>query len=294
MRNIDEVAEGIFRLETPLLTAQYPSVAYVIKDTASAMIDPSPSANVPALLDALRHLAIKELDYILPTHLHMDHYGGTGAFSRLYPKAKVVVHPRYARHAIDPSRMIEAFKMVFGSDFEERFGTVEPVAEDVLLLPQDGEAIAVGDKELEFIYTPGHAPHHLAIYDRKARGLFCGEALGLPDFQLPAAPPMSFDLDTYIGTIEKLRGMNLGAEMVFVSHGTVERESSAVMQRALDNISIYGDMVLYGLRNGDAPEKIERHIGTDIERRHGVRVAQRGLNVTVAGLSIYFKSKGIV
>jgi len=291
--NLSEVADGIYRVETPLLTAQYPSVAYIIRDAACAMIDPSPSANVPTLLDALNSLAIRTLDYILPTHLHMDHYGGTGALSRLYPNAKVVVHPRYARHAIDPSHMVEAFKMVFGADFESRFGTVEPVPESRLLLTKDGEVIDAGGRELEFIYTPGHAPHHLAIYDRKSCGLFCGEALGLPDFQLPAAPPMSFDLDKYIGTIEKLRGMNLGAEMVFVSHGTVERESGAVMSRAAENVRICSDIVIEGLRSGESPEEIGQRIDEGIWRRHSVHVSQRGIDVTVAGLSLYFKSEGM-
>ena len=292
--NLSEIADGIYRIETPLLTAQYPSVAYIIKDRACAMVDPSPSANLPALLDALDSLAIKTLDYILPTHLHMDHYGATGALSRLFPDAKVVVHPRYARHAIDPSRMVEAFKMVFGADFEARFGTVEPVLEGRLLLPKDGEVIDAGGRELEFIYTPGHAPHHLAIYDRKSCGLFCGEALGLPDFQLPAAPPMSFDLDKYIDTIEKLRGMNLGAEMVFVSHGTVERESGAVMSRAAENVRICSDIVLDGLRKNESPDAIGRRIDDGMWRSYGLRVGQRGIGVTVAGLSLYFKSKGMV
>ena len=292
--NLSEVADSIFRIETPLLTAQYPSVAYIIRDAACAMIDPSPSANVPALLDALDVLAIKTLDYILPTHLHMDHYGATGALSRIYPGAKIVVHPRYAKHAIDPRRMVEAFKMVFGADFEVRFGTVEPVPEDRLLLLKDGEVIAAGDRELMFIHTPGHAPHHLSIYDRKSRGLFCGEALGLPDFQLPAAPPMSFSLDAYISSVEKLRGMNLGAEMVFVSHGTVERDVDAVMQRAVDNVRVCSDIVLDGLRKSESPDAIERRIDDDIWRRHGIHVGQRGICVTVAGLSLYFKSKGMV
>jgi len=258
------------------------------------MVDPSPSANVPALLDALDSLAIKTLDYILPTHLHMDHYGATGALSRLYPNAKVAVHPRYAKHAIDPRRMVEAFKLVFGADFEVKFGTVEPVSENRLLMPKDGEVIAVGDRELEFIYTPGHAPHHLSIYDRKSCGLFCGEALGLPDFQLPAAPPMSFDLEAYIGSIEKLMKMDLGAELIFVSHGTVERDVDAVMQRATQNVRACSDIVLDGLRKNESPDAIGRRMDDGMWRRYGVRVGQRGIGVTVAGLSIYFKSKGMV
>ena len=293
MRNIDEVADGIYRLETPIITAQYPAVAYIIKSPLPVVIDPGTTSNIPMLRDALSRLGIDKPAYFIPTHLHMDHSGSAGTLAKLYPEAKIVVHPRYARHAIDPTRLIAAFRIVWGQKFEEVFGEVEPVPEDRLLQPKDGEVIDVGDRELEIIYAPGHAPHHIAIFDRKSRGLFCGEALGLPDFQLPAAPPNSFDLDSYSATIEKLRGVKPGAELVFFAHGVVERNLDVLAARAIDNIRVYGDMVLEGLRKGESQEDMERRVGADIERRYGVRVAQRGLYVTVAGLTAYFKSEGM-
>jgi glyoxylase-like metal-dependent hydrolase (beta-lactamase superfamily II) len=294
MRNFDEVADGIYRLETPIITAQYPAVAYIIKSPSPVVIDPGTTSNIPMLRDAMKKLGIDKPSYFIPTHLHMDHSGSAGTLAKLYPKAKIVVHPRYARHAIDPSRLIAAFRIVWGQKFEETFGEVEPVPEDRLLLPKDGEVIDVGYRELEIIYAPGHAPHHIAIYDRKSRGLFCGEALGLPDFQLPAAPPNSFDLDSYSATIEKLRGVKPGAELVFFAHGGVERGLDALAARALDNIRVYADMVLKGLRNGESQENMEGMVAADMECRYGVRVPQRGLYVTVAGLTAYFKSKGMV
>ena len=294
MKDIIEVADGIYRLETPIITAQYPAVAYIIKSPLAVVIDPGTTSNIPMLRDALSSLAIDEPSYIIPTHLHMDHAGSAGTLSKLYPDAKVVVHPHYARHAIDPSRLIAAFRIVWGGDFESRFGAVEPVSEDRLLLPQDGEVIDVGDRVLEIIYAPGHAPHHIAIFDRKVKGLFCGEALGLPDLQLPAAPPNSFDLKAYSDTLEKLMKMNLGAELIFFAHGVVERNLDVLAARAIENIRVYGDMVFEGLRKGESQEDMEQRVAADIERRHGVRVAQRGLYVTVAGLTAYFKSIGAV
>ena len=292
--NLSEVADGVYRLETPIITAQYPAVAYVIKSPSPVVIDPGTTANIPMLRDALSRLDIDKPAYFIPTHLHMDHSGSAGTLARIYPEAKIVVHPRYAKHAIRPSYIIKAFRVVWGQNFEGTFGEVEPVSEDRLLLPKDGDVIDVGDRGLEIIYTPGHAPHHIAIFDRKTKGLFCGEALGLPDFQLPAAPPNSFDLDSYSATIEKLRGMEPGAELVFFAHGGVERDLDVLATRALDNIRVYADMVLGGLKKGETQESMERRVSDDIERRHGVRVPQRGLFVTVAGLTAYFKSIGAV
>lgn len=292
--NLSEVADGVYRLETPIITAQYPAVGYIIKSPLPVVIDPGTTSNIPMLREAMNRLGIDKPSYFIPTHLHMDHSGSAGTLANLYPEAKFVVHPRYAKHAIRPARLIAAFRIVWGENFEETFGEVEPVPEDRLLLPEDGDVIDVGDRELEIIYAPGHAPHHIAIFDRNVSGLFCGEALGVPDFQLPAAPPDSFDLDTYIATMEKLRRMKLGAEFIFFAHGGVEWDLNTLVARAIDNIHVYGDMVLEGLRKGQTQESLERRVADDIERRHGVCVPQRGLYVTVAGLTAYFKSVGMI
>ena len=292
--NLSEVADGIFRLETPIITAQYPAVAYIIKSPSPVVIDPGTTSNIPMLREALTKLDIDNPSYFIPTHLHMDHSGSAGTLAKLYPEAKFVVHPRYARHAVRPGRLIAAFRIVWGEHFEETFGEVEPVPEERLMLPKDGEVIDVSDRKLVIIHAPGHAPHHIAVFDRKTKGLFCGEALGVPDFQLPAAPPNSFDLDTYIATIEKLRGMKLGAELIFFAHGGVERGLEVIAARALDNVRVYADMVLAGLKSGESQEAMERMVAADLKRRHGVRVPRRGLFVTVAGLTAYFRSIGAV
>lgn len=289
---LSEAAEGIYRLETPIITAQYPAVAYIIKSDSPVVIDPGTTSNIPMLREALAELDVDRPAYFIPTHLHMDHSGSAGTLANLYPHAKFVAHPRYAKHAVRPARLIAAFRIVWGENFDETFGEVEAVPEEQLLLPEDGDIIDAGDRELEIIYAPGHAPHHIAIFDRKSSGLFCGEALGLPDFQLPAAPPNSFDRDAYVATLEKLRRMKLDAEYVFFAHGGVEWDLDTLVARAIDNIQVYGDMVLDGLRKGQTQESMERRVASDLERRHGMCVPQRALYVTVAGLTAYFRSIG--
>ena len=291
---LSEVAEGIYRLETPIITAQYPAVAYIIKSSSPVVIDPGTTSNIPMLREALSELDIEKPAYFIPTHLHMDHSGSAGTLANIYPDARFVFHPRYSKHAVRPARLIAAFRIVWGEDFEETFGEVEPVPDDRLLLPEDGDVIDAGDRELEIIYTPGHAPHHISIYDRESRGLFCGEALGLPDFQLPAAPPNSFDLDTYVATLEKLRRMKLDTDSVCFAHGGLEWDIDTLVARAIDNTQIYSKMVLEGLHKGQTQEYMERRVAADLERRHGVRVPQRALYVTVAGLTAYFRSIGEV
>ena len=139
--NLSEVADGVYRLETPIITAQYPAVAYIIRSPFPVVVDPGTTSNILMLCQAMRKLDIDKPAYIMSTHLHMDHFGSAGTLSKLYPEARIVVHPRYAKHAIRPSYIIKAFRVVWGQNFEETFGEVEPVPEERLLLHEDGEVI---------------------------------------------------------------------------------------------------------------------------------------------------------
>jgi glyoxylase-like metal-dependent hydrolase (beta-lactamase superfamily II) len=268
-------------------------VIYIINGPAPVLVDPGPASAIPAVQDALKQLAIKQLDYIFLTHLHMDHFGGAGALSNLYPKAKVTVHPDYARHAVDPSRLRGVFRIIWGEDFESRFGKVESVPEDRLLLPREGDVISAGGREFEFIYTPGHAPHHMCILDRQTRGLFCGEALGEPDYQMPAAPPNSFDLDTYIESSEKLLAMDLGLEMLYYSHGTVEREPEVLIARNAENARVFGEVVWEGLSLKESSEAICRRIDEHAFNTYGVRLPERAVSVTAAGFILFYNEKAL-
>lgn len=292
--NLSEVAEDIYRLELPIYFVGYPAVIYIINGPAPVLVDPGPASAVPAIQDALKKLSIKHLSYIFLTHLHMDHFGGAGALSNLYPKAKLAVHPDYARHAVNPSRLRGVFRIIWGEDFESRFGKVESVPKDRLLLPGDGDIVAAGDREFQFIYTPGHAPHHMCILDRQTRGLFCGEALGVPDYQMPAAPPNSFDLDAYIESSEKLLAMDLGLEMLYYSHGTAEREPEVLIARNAENARVFGEVVREGISLKESSEAICRRIDDHAFNTYGVRLPERAVSVTAAGFILFYNEKALL
>ena len=176
----EEIAPGICRLETSLpgIIGTIFSV-YFIKDKNTVIIEPGPAAIIPAIQQAVKELNLENLEYIIPTHIHLDHAGAMGSLLQLFPQAIGVVNPRAVEHIIDPSRLIKSTKMAFGDDFETVYGKILPVPQSRLRIVADNDSIVVGSRELLFIHTPGHAPHHIAIFDTKTKGLFCGEALGL-------------------------------------------------------------------------------------------------------------------
>jgi glyoxylase-like metal-dependent hydrolase (beta-lactamase superfamily II) len=169
----------------------------------------------------MKQLGMKGLSYIIPTHIHLDHGGGSGALAALFPQAKVVVHPRGLKHMLDPSRLIEGAKKPYGDDFELQYGTIRPVPQSQLMVPMDGETLSIHGRELQIVYAPGHAHHQIAVFDNKTSSPFCGEALGIP---MPgeeglALPPVSmpdFNPDLYLETIGKLKRLSL--RVLYYSH----------------------------------------------------------------------------
>ena len=292
MPDVREVAEKVYRFETPITGMFYTPVAYLIAGPKCVLIEPGPAAAAPSIQRAMVQLGMKDLSYIIPTHIHVDHGGGAGALAKLFPNAKVVVHPRGAKHLVSPLRLVESTKLVWGEDFEKVLGPITPVPESQLKVAEDGETISLGDRELRIIHAAGHSPHHIVVLDQRLDGLFCGEALGLPGHQLPPVAPYSFEQETYIGTIESLQSLPI--DMLFYSHGGMERESGRLMSRASENARVYGNMILEAAKRGNAPEEIMRVVGDDFHRRFGQPLAKGDLEIVVAGYMIYFKSKGML
>ncbi len=297
MLNMEEVAERTYHLEVPIPKLDTIFTVYFIDEAEGVLIEPGPSATIPSIQEAMKQLGMKQLAYIIPTHIHLDHAGAIGILAQLFPYAKVVLHPLGAKHAVNPSRLIESTKMAFGDDFEDVYGPIIPVPESQIEIPDDGETISIDGRELHIIYAPGHATHHIAIFDQKTRGLFCGEALGFPrpgaeSSPLPAAAPPSFDIEAYLKTMERLRELN--PQVLFYSHDGIGRKPEELIRRAAENTKVFGDIILKALQEEAAPEAIEHRVEEYISSHLGINTDGMNKAMTVKGFVFYFKKKGMV
>lgn len=297
MVNIEEVAEQTYRIEVLLPEVDTIFAVYFIHGTKGVVIEPGPAATVPSIQEVMKRLGMKELAYIIPTHIHIDHAGAIGSLAGLFPHAKVVLHPAGAKHAIDPSRLIESTKMAFGDDFENYYGPVLPVPESQVIISEDEETIFIDNRELQVIYAPGHAPHHMAIFDQKTRGLFCGEALGLPRTEaksspLPAAAPPSFDIEVYLATMERLKGLH--PRILFYSHDGTGINPEELISKAAENTKRFGDIILEALRKEEPTEVIDDRVREYISRHLGINSEGMDVGMTIRGFISYFRKKGLV
>lgn len=193
---------------------------YVFREER-ALIETGPSPSVSHLLRGLEALNISPdtIRYIIVTHIHLDHSGGAGLLLTHCPNAQVVVHPRGARHLIDPSRLIASAKMVYGEKFDTFFDPILPIPEDRILIREDGDTLTIGpERTLQFLDTPGHALHHFSIYDPVSNGMFSGDTAGIRyahleeegiPFFLPTTSPNQFDPEAMLASIERFRSMNI-------------------------------------------------------------------------------------
>jgi glyoxylase-like metal-dependent hydrolase (beta-lactamase superfamily II) len=292
---VEEIAEDTYRLETQIPGLNTVFSVYFIKEKSSVIIEPGPAAIIPTIQKVIKELALNNLEYIIPTHIHLDHGGAMGSLIQLFPQAKAVVNSSAVEHVVDPSRLIRSTKMVFGEEFEAVYGKIIPVPQSRLKIVHDNESIFVGSHQLIFIHTPGHAPHHIAIFDTKTKGLFCGEALGLiyspGSAPLPAVTPPSFDPDVYLNNMTQLR--ELHPELLFYSHGGVGNEPEKLISNVIENTKIIGDAILRVVKLEATEEAVIQNIGDYINDHFGFKLDEYELGSNVRAYMHYFKKRGI-
>lgn len=193
------------------------AAAHIIQEKdRAAFVDTGTNDSVPHLLAALDELGVRRdaVDYVFLTHVHLDHAGGAGLLLQSLPNAKAVVHPRGAPHLIDPSKLVEASKVVYGeSVFNKLYGQLVPIPTGHMIIAQDGQKFSLAGRELETIHTPGHALHHLTLIDGTRGNVFTGDTFGLSyremdtdkgAFIVPTTTPSQFDPDQLIASIDRI------------------------------------------------------------------------------------------
>jgi glyoxylase-like metal-dependent hydrolase (beta-lactamase superfamily II) len=213
---LEPVGHGIHVIDTGMLRPRAVAAYLLVHDGRAAFIDTGTQHTLPRHLEALRLLGVAHdaVDYVIPTHVHLDHAGGAGALMQALPRATLVVHPHGARHLIDPTALWAGATSVYGADEMMRsYGTAVPVPADRVRSTHDGMLLHLGGRALRFIDTPGHARHHHCIWDEASRGWFTGDTFGISyrEFDLdgrpwifPTAAPAQFEPELLPASVQRL------------------------------------------------------------------------------------------
>ncbi len=187
------------------------------------LVDCGPGVTLDRLQEGLADLglALTGLRAILLTHIHLDHAGGAGTLARLAPQSAIYVHGvNGAPHLVNPERLLNSARKLYGDRLEPWFGPMEPIDPSRVTPLAGSESLELDGRRLEAIATPGHASHHLAYVDLETRTLFAGDAAGLraPDSEavIPYTPPPDIDLEKWRESLARMHAAR--PEALFLTH----------------------------------------------------------------------------
>lgn len=187
-------------------------------DGFTLLVDPGPLSTIPRLIGTLRDKGVQHIDYVLLTHIHIDHAGGTGALLKEFSNATVICHPDGIRHMVAPEKLWEGSRKVLGI-LAETYGEIVPVPAERIRFEE-----TIGSTGVRTFLTPGHAQHHCSylLDDLLFGGEVAGVRSDVPDgiFMRPATPPR-FILEVALDSIDRMIAL-APQRMVFAHHGLVD------------------------------------------------------------------------
>jgi glyoxylase-like metal-dependent hydrolase (beta-lactamase superfamily II) len=246
---VQVLEHGIHVIDTGFHRPLFDASFLIVENGRAAFVDTGTNHSVPRLLAALEAagLALEAVDFVIATHVHLDHAGGAGLLMQALPAATLVVHPRGAAHLIDPTQLMNGARAVYGDEEVARsYGDVVGVPPSRVQRTEDGMTIELAGRPLKFIDTPGHARHHHCIWDERSRGFFTGDTFGLSyrEFDtakgawlMPTTTPVQFEPEPLRDSIRRM--LAHAPQCMYLTHygrvggnvAEVERLAGMLMQQ---------------------------------------------------------------
>jgi len=215
--DVTEVTTGectdLYHVDTGMYDVDEYGAVYLLDDDEPALVDTGIGTHYDRVLDLLEYAGVdpSDLAHIVPTHVHLDHAGGAGFLAAECENATVAVHPKGARHLVDPSRLWAGTKNAVGDQFEF-YTEPEPVPEDRVRELEDGDVVDLGTHELHAHHAPGHAPHQHVLHDPANDAVFTADAAGIYvpaiDAVRETSPPPQFDLEQALRDVETIANLD--------------------------------------------------------------------------------------
>jgi len=269
--DIKEVAENIYMIDDQLYSIPELGSVYLINEERKALIDTGPATSVSVVLDGIKRAGVRseDIDYVIVTHIHLDHAGGAGVIIKDMPHAQVLVHHRGAKHLVRPMKLISSVIEVQGEETMVKHGEVVPIEAERVKPVYEGDVLKLSEKQdLRFIDAPGHAQHELCIYESRNSGLFTGDAAGISvnGILLLDTPPPNFNLELYISTLERL--IKLEAARIYFGHFGMSNKIQENLRLAIDKVQVWYDMITEAVKEDGfeaAAERVMAQVCAELE-----------------------------
>lgn len=286
--HLEPLSHGVHAIDTGFHRPRFDACYLVVENGRAAFVDTGTNHALPRLLGALQALGLPRsaVDWVIPTHVHLDHAGGTGALVRELPNAVVRIHPRGVRHLVDPGALIASATRVYGADEMARsYGEIVAVPAQRVQATADDEVIDLAGRPIRVLHTPGHARHHHCLWDARTRGFFTGDTFGLSyrEFDtdqgawiLPTSTPIHFDPPALRQSVERMLAFD-PACMYLTHFGQV----GDVPQLGVQLLEQLDAMVALARRVQHAPDR-HAALMRGLEAIYLERLARHGCRLPVA------------
>ena len=244
---VTEFGHGISAIDAQYHRPCRAAIHLLVEQGMAALIDTGTNFSIPGVVDVLKskRIPLENIAYVILTHIHLDHAGGASECMRLFPNAKLVVHPRGASHMINPTRLVAGASSVYGAEeFKRMYGEIQCIDEHRIIEAPDNHCIDLNGRLLYFLDTPGHARHHVCIYDERSQSMFTGDTFGVSyrgfdvngmEFVFPTTSPVQFDPDEAHASLDRI--MSFKPQFAYLTHYSrithLEQHANA-MHRLID------------------------------------------------------------
>ena len=252
--NLINIVDGISVIDSEYYSKDFAAIYLLKQKNKIIIIETGTNYSVPHVKEALSQvgLSFSDVSYVIPTHVHLDHAGGAGLLMMQCQNAALVVHPRGARHLIDPSKLVAGAKAVYGENkFKEYYGEIFPIDANRVIQADDNFILDFDGRELRFIDTPGHARHHFCIWDKATKSMFTGDTFGISyrdlDHQdelyiLPSTSPVQFDPEALIQSINRI--MEFKPERVCLTHFSAIKPTKKATNKLIESIHFVSNLAI--------------------------------------------------
>lgn len=300
--SVSKVADSVYLIDTLAYNERQAVACYLVRSRDKiAIIDTGYASTYLNVLIALAHLRItpERVNYIIPTHVHLDHSGATGHLAEIMKNAKIIAHEKAFKHLVDPTRLVESAKTIFGEEKVKYFGIPKPIEAERIEVVKDELEINMGDLTLTCIYAPGHAPHQISVLVREKNILITADSVGIIypilGYMIPTTPPPQFDPEQAINTVENLSSFN--PKTLLLPHFGLRDDPSRVFEETKLKINQWIEEVRNLSKETKDPNLIASKLAKKVANESGFSeealpyYAKQSIYVSVLGILNYLSKK---
>ncbi len=284
------------------------AACYLIQNNnKAAIIDTGTNFSIPNILEVLKikNIDIADVEYVIPTHVHLDHAGGVGKLMGLCHEASLVIHPRGAFHMIYPAKLIAGSIAVYGEKaFYKNYGKLEAVSKDRVIIAEE-TVLDLAGRTLLILDTPGHARHHICIVDECSKGIFSGDVFGVSyrefdtgkiPFVFPPSTPVQFDPKAWHDTLDRL--MTFNPERMYLTHYSMVTDIKEMCSRLHFLIDKYVIIAKIHMNSSHRYQKIHEELssllldevtacGCELSQKETLDLLSIDLDLNTQGIEIW-------